>query len=659
MDTAPETEWEHKVGKICEDLVNAAKKDRQKFDSTFDEVKLYAHKGEEANYYKTLGLESELWFRATVSKTAQALDLMCPYLYPSNPTRTGSIRDCEMLDPALRDLRIKRNYLMTKYLNYTPIKTDLFNESMRAVNQCMVSGGGYLFTGFNERNGLVCSSWADTRTIYLDPDAHTWNDAKVLIRMWEKPRWEMAAIFPKKAEMIAALEASGSKKSGGKNSEMVRYYEIYLLVGIHHYAMGDLVRGNDAMGMPIQNDDTPKKYYVTDNGRFLAETKWEAPFFLDRSWPWPVSPLTFIDDDESMYPISPLKAGLGHQRALNWLYIFFLTKVRFCSRSMLAVMDPRGELSEDDLASVFEMDKDYPLIKIKGALAGDGDKKIGEILQELNFDPRIDMFEKAHAIIKREYEESTGVYDVLHYGESDRQDRSAEATKLKEKSSHTRLDYRKDLVEKWQSKAARREAMVARFLHTPEQINVILGQGLGDLWGQIMPPEAVQAQTQQMAQQQQMQQQMPPMPGEQPMAPPMAQQPPPGVDYTEWVNETDYTIESGSMRRKDIQDKIDSLKEVITTAATAQIQSQDPAEKAVGYQAFAEYYEAIGASTETVDAYKKLVQYFGGVAMQMLAQQQMQQQMAMQQMQAGGPPPMPGQPPGPQGPPPQPQQGPM
>lgn len=623
MDVIAEKDWEHKVGRICETIIESAKKERKDFDRTFDEVRLYSHKGEEDAYYRNLGIESEMWFKATIGKTAQALDLMCPYLYPSNPTRTGSIRDSEMLDPMLRQQRIHRNALMTRYLNYTPQKTDLFNESMRAVNQCMMGGAGYLFTGFNERNGLVCSSWEDTKRIYLDPDAKTWRDAKLLIREWEKPRWELAAIFPDKANLIAALESSSTKKTGGKDSELVKYYEIYMLIGIHHYAMGNLDRGVDEAGMPIQNTETPMKYYVAEQGKFLAETKWEAPFFMDRSWQWPCSPLTFIDDDQSFYPISPLKAGLGHQRALNWLYIFFLTKIRFCSRTMLAVMDPRGELSEDDLASVFEMDKDFPLIKIKGALAGDGDKNISDILQQLNFDPRMDQFEKAHAIIKREYEEATGVYDVLHYGESDKQDRSAAATNLKEKSSRTRIDYRKDLVEKWQSKVARREALVARFLHTPPQIDAILGKGLGDIWGQIMPPQRQE---------------------QQPMVDPMGMPiPPPGVDFTEWVNETDYTIESGSMRRKDIQDKIDSLKEVITTAATAQIQSMDPSEKSVGYQAFAEYYEAIGSSTETVDSYKNLVKYFQGVAEQNRLQQQMQMQMAQQQMAIGGQPPMPGQ----------------
>jgi hypothetical protein len=235
-----------------------------------------------------------------------------------------------------------------------------------------------------------------------------------------------------------------------------------------------------------------------------------------------------------------------------------------------------------------------PFLKIRV----DNDQlKLGDLFQQLNLDPGLQHFEQAHAIIKREFQEHSGLYDILHYGEGETQDRSATATEFKDKTSKTRINYRLDRVKKWQGAVARKEALVSRFLHSPEQIDVILGQGAGQIWGQIMPPAD-------------------------------AAQNPAGVSFESWIMETDYTIESDSMRRQDHQTKVDSLKEAMNTVVPVQIQSVDLSEKAAAYDTIAEYYEAIGCPDDVVQKQTDLANYFR-------QQAQLQAQMAQQQAAMG------------------------
>ncbi len=214
--------------------------------------------------------------------------------------------------------------------------------------------------------------------------------------------------------------------------------------------------------------------------------------------------------------------------------------------------------------------------------------KIGDIFQQLNLDPGLEQFEKAHAMIKREFQEHSGLYDILHYGEGDTQDRSATATQFKDRTSKTRINYRLDSVVKWQGRVARKEALMARFLHTPQQIDAILGQGSGAIWGRIMPPQ---------------QPQVDPLTGIAAPPDPMA------VDFRQWLLEVDYSVESTSMRRHDIDAKIEALKDQMQTVVPVQLQSVDLMEKAMAYETMAEYYSAIGGSDKLIQQQTEMAAY--------------------------------------------------
>ncbi len=582
-------------GKTLKDLITASKEEKRDFTKCGEEVESFGHKADEAKIYADMGLQADLWFRTTVALTAQAKDLICPYLYPTNPYRCGHVRKHPVSDPAQQQAATMRNDLMMSYLNFTPDETDLYGESIRCINQSQSYGAGVLWTGFNERKQLVHSTYDDIDNLEIDPDATSWNEVNWIARKRQHARWKIMDEFPQAKQLIAQLTADKSSKANlGKPSDLITYYEVWMRVGLHRYIQGGLP-SVDANGQPIQYTDRPMKYVVSEDGKLLNEGSWEVPLFMDDQWPCEL--VSYIEDPKSIWPVSPMRAALPFQKALNWLYIFYMTKIRFCSRSLFAVLDSPGTEMSDDNKKTLEMWNDMPFMNVR---TSDENKKIGDIFQQLNLDPGLANFEQAHKIIKQEFQEHSGLYDILHYGESETQDRSATTTNFKDKTSKTRINYRLDRVVKWQGKVARKEAMMARFLHTPEQIDAVLGVGAGQIWGRIMPPQ---------------QPQVDPMTGMQAPPDPMA------VDFQQWLLEVDYSVESTSMKRHDVDAKIDALKEQIQQVVPVQMQSPDLMVQAMAYDTLAEYYETIGGSDTLVKQQTAMAAYLRGQA-QIIAQQQ-------------------------------------
>lgn len=579
-------------GKALQGLIESSNEEKKPFDEMGKKVAAFGHKAKQEDIFAGMDLQAKLWYRTTVSLTAQAIDLMAPYLYPSNPYRTGTVRKQRFAMPEAQQLAIARNQLMVDYLNYTPEETDLYGESIRAINQSMVHGAGLVWTGFDQRKGVVHSVYGNINELGIDPDVTSMDRAKWIYRKREKKRWELIDEIPGARNLIAAmLPTKNSKSNNGKVNDLVEYYEVWMRVGLHRYIDGGLPEV-DERGMPIEVSDEPRKYIVTKEGKLLKETTWEAPLFVDNLWPCEM--VSYVEDEDSVWPVSPLAAAMPFQESLNWLFIFYMTKMRFCSRSLFAIMDYGADGVGADNLDKLQMQDDLPFMKIRV----DNDQlKIGDLFQQLDLNPGLENFEKAHAIIKREYQEHSGLYDILHYGEGETQDRSATTTEFKEKTAKTRINYRLDRVKKWQGRVARKEALVARFIHKPEEIDVILGPGSGEIWGQIMPPAQGPAD-------------------------------PTHVDFKAWFLETDYTIEADSMRRNDHQTKVDSLKEAMNTVVPVQLQSMDLSEKATAYDTIAEYYEAIGVVDEVVQKQHDLAAYFR-------QQAQMQAQMAQQMQQQG------------------------
>jgi hypothetical protein len=141
--------------------------------------------------------------------------------------------------------------------------------------------------------------------------------------------------------------------------------------------------------------------------------------------------------------------------------------------------------------------------------------------------------------------------------------------------------------ERAQNAIARKEAMAARYLLDRQQIGKVLGPDAERDWGFLVKPGAdtvndmmIQALNAGLPEQEAMA-----------FAQDKARQ---AVDLDRWRLETDYGIEADSMKRQDINQRIESQKELISQVVPAQIQSVDLMEKAMAYKTLATYHQTIG-----------------------------------------------------------------
>lgn len=571
-------------GKTLLKLIDKAKSERKAYDETATAIDQYINDMDYKFLYQN-GTDPNLSFYARVSLMGQAVDMFVPQIVSANPHRMVHVRNAtDMMTKA-------RAELMGRYLNRIPDETDLYEHNCKAAAQGIAHGRAVMWTGWNPRKKLVQSVFDDDKNLFLDPDAKSIDRINWCARKRERPRWELLALPGIDQSQVAALQ--DTTKSASEATGIICHYEVYLRVGISRYMEGvpDTV-------------DAPMKYVISEDGKLLSEGPWEIPWHLDDAWPFEVCDLR--DSWGSLWPKSPLEPGLGHQRALNFLYTDFVSKVRASARILMAVLNINGTgPSDDDEAAMFDLMNRWPVMKINVNGLPDG-TRIQDFFQQMKIDAGIDEFQRAYGLIKNEFEEHTGFYSIFHAGHQDKQSRSAADTEMKDRNSRTRLDAYQHKFERFQSKLARKEALAARFLHSPEEIDAVLGTGSGDLWGQIMPPADAG------------------MMG--------------GVDFEQFFRETDYSIETGSLRRRNIEQQIDLFDKIHNTVTSVQLGSPDLMEKATAYDTIAESYKVMGMSEEIIQKQKDLANYFRQQHEAMMAAQQAQEQMAAMGAPMGAPP---------------------
>lgn len=547
-------------GAVLKSLIEAGKNARSEFQKTGKELERY---GYSRNFDFEYSDFSNLRFKAKVAKTAQAQEIFGQYLYPQNPVFRVEVN--RENSPPEQKARAK---VMGDYLNFTATRTNLYDHMCKAINEGITFGRGVMWTGYNDKLGMVQSVFGSVEDTLVDPDAKMMEEVNWVGRRRVRPRFELLAKFKgdkKATSIIKKISATAERKSDQPGSsddyerddygtDMVVHWEVYFRVGLHHYKGGEQILKKmltDA-GMPSSKkdqddaetevDNSPKKFYVTETGELFAETEWEIPFFLANTWPCEF--LDFRDRPGSIWPVSPLEPGLGHQRALNWIYTCFLNKMVFTTRTLFALVNSNGQKLSTNAQSQVQYGLPIEIIEITNN-GGEG-AKIQDYFQQLNMSSGVEEFKEWFDIISREYEQATGLYEILYQGDTSRQMRSAAEVQLKEKASTSRLDNMRDRVERFATNLARKRALAARYLEQPQDISVILGQQAGMVWGQLLPPVEVQA--------------MPLMEQGMQMGLSADQleefvwsqvQTQGGVILENWILETDYQIEAGSMRRRD------------------------------------------------------------------------------------------------------------
>lgn len=529
-------------GRILKRLLDNAIKARAPFMKTGKEIERYGY-ARDFNFEYTAASE-ELFFKAKVAKTAQFIDIVGSALYQTNPDRRVNPR------PWVNEQQRARGVLMQQYLNYTPGMCDLYGHSRRAIIEGLMYGRGVLWTGWNDRKKCIQSVHDTIDNLLVDPDAKILEEMGWVARRRVRPRVELLSKFkdPDAQKAIKKITAQVEKSSDADatgmdwersdyGSDQIEFYECYFRNGLSRYKGGvDLTSGGSA-DIP-DSEEAERKYYVTRAGDLFAEEDWEIPFF--KADEWPCTPLDFRERPGSIWPVSPLEPGLGHQKALNWLYTLYLSKARITTRTLVAVATQNGQGLDLKAThkALYGKALEFITLNVNGDAA-----RIDQFIQQFDFKLNVEEFVALNQIINHEFEQATGLTEFLATGFGATQARSAEEVKIKDTKSRTRIEDYRAIMEKWASKVARKEALAARYLCDPEDLTPIFGQQIAQTWGQLMPSIAMQME---MAKAGKIRLTDIMQPG------------PNDVIFDEWVHEADYEIAAGSLRRKDIDQAIDA-----------------------------------------------------------------------------------------------------
>lgn len=558
----PDGDAARPIVQLLERLRETAVEQRKPYLETRSELAKFAYDKSFDWLYQTPQFDQDIFFKAKCSKAAQFVEIMGAALYPSDPDAV--VNSFEWATPTQR----ARHKIEQQYITYAMRRGDLHAHMRRTVAEALLGGRGVIWTGFNARKGCIQHVFDTVENFLIDPDAKCVDDANWVARRRIKPRWWMQAMYPDKAEQIGQLEKYSDPKSQTKDgtgvgaSDLIEYHEMYFRVGLHHYAPS--LMGPNAQESEFDlGGDAPLKVCVA-KGLILSAEPWEIPFHLDDMWPCEM--LDLREKPGSLWPNAPMETGLGHLRAMNYMYTVFINHARNATRTAFMVANYNGQGMTDEQAFKTLKGRDFEMIRV--TINGD-QLKLSDLIQQLKIDPMTDKFDQILSIITREFEKETGLYEVLYTGTTPTQIRNATTADMIRNSSQSRVEDMRTVMNKFMGRLAYKYAFGARYLHTPEEIGTMFGPEAASLWGTLAPPEIVQqeramrAQTGQiMAQSMQMQAQAMGT-----MADPAQTQaqvdqqlgPEQLVSMDEWMNEASRDIEAGSMRPLNIERQIDNV----------------------------------------------------------------------------------------------------
>lgn len=403
-------------------------------------------------------------------------------------------------------------YLLTRLQEENDKKT----EGRRAINEALIKGMGLLWTELvkspSGETSTISSIWRTVDDLVMDPDAQCWEDVQWVAVKCVRPYWEvedergysrdtLRKYATTKSSDQQAEESHQEHYTEGKTNDLLCYWKLYSKMGI-----GDKLRdiGNDwrgefgefgqfcylelCHGCPYALNMKPELWDL-DMEPVLDETTGEvsidpatgepelqlpAPLFLSAQWPipfwidggWPFVPLTFHEKPGQVWPISHIKSGIGELRFINWAMSFLAVKVGRACETTVAIMKSAGE----DLKKQLCAGGDYKCVEIEADLG----KRIDEVVSFLvhpQFNPEI--WNVLNAVIVQ-FEKRTGLTELI-YGMSGRQMRSATEANVLQQNVSIRPADMANQVEDFLSLVAAREAMAARWLLEPKDVQPILG----------------------------------------------------------------------------------------------------------------------------------------------------------------------------------------
>jgi hypothetical protein len=406
-----------------------------------------------------------------------------------------------------------RANLIQLWLNYTPDEQPyggLARHAELAITEGLVKGRGVLWTepyqqpGSNKR--LTGSFYDSVDNLLIDPDADTIHDARYIIKIENKPIWQIEREYKLKKDSLkgkGSLESTssqgerqgddlgGMKVAQGKSFDTMTIYKVWSKAGIGARLTGvntplkdafDDVVGDYAFmvvtpNVPYFLNSPPDKFKKATDKEVKKMFEWPVPYWKDNRWP--CTELDFYPKPRSAWPIAPLAPGLGELVFMNVMISHLANRIWSSSRDFIAVL----KSAEDEVRKVMKSGDDLAIIGLN-EVHGDI-KKVVQFLQQpqTNFDA----WRILDQIIQI-FERRTGLTELMA-GMTSTQSRSAEDAAGKRESMNVRPDHMAAQVEKWMSECAKKEKFCCRWFVEGKDVEPLFGKAGSMLWDQLISKE--------------------------------------------------------------------------------------------------------------------------------------------------------------------------
>ncbi len=563
------------AAKLGELLTRSDGGDRAAFMKDMKDLKGFAYDDEGA--YRKMYADWTMQdndFRASINRVAEYIEIFGSHLYPQNPVSSVVAQH----EPD--HWKTERFALEGKMLDYFMRTGNLETATRRCLNEAFL-GCGVLWFGWNAAKNIPCAVFDSIENFGQDPDAKSPEEVNWIRRTRTKPRFELEALVGKDS-LFPVSELKGMSAS----SDVIKYTEFYFRTDVYNYC-GDKGDSKPADGNKIEIDNSPRKYILAE-GRLLWSGEWEIPFFKIDAWP--CRKMEFRLQPEKLWSVSPIKPGLCHLKAMNWIYTTYLNRVKRTTRMNFVRAKIKGvqvgDAETEQLMGVGDQgDAGIVDIEIPNGMT---DPDVKKLFQQLVLDTDMPGFEKAWGIVNRAFEDATGMNDLMRSGQDQNQLRTAADVDFKASRSMTRADDMRKQFQLFFNDVLYSLAFTARFLMGVDQVSKLFGEADGKLWGDLGDDSMKQADEQsrldagnQLMQQSQMEsqqamQQAQMQTGIMPAEPPpimsadevdMKLGPPRVVTMDDWIFSARREIVAGSMRPIDHDAQVQNLNFFFQTMA--------------------------------------------------------------------------------------------
>ena len=457
-----------KKHKWWKDRLLASMEAKADFSTSAKEVDNYFRSAHDSLFNSPTTRSNFLDFRGAVAvsvpKSAQIRAAMAPQIYVSNPQRQVVPRghDTVMLGLAK---------VLETYINRTPIESKLERQGRKQVDDGLLRGRGFMFTGWDDVLEII-TSWAiSSRDVLIDGSSYSLAEAEwIAIRRkvplfrlkreiedgWRKKNLKGTHTMGSSTETPEEYgDLDDREKEGvdhGPTNDMVEVWDIYSKMGSG--VMGADFPGSEKRKDPGADQDFVKLSCVLSHDVLIFEGDWEVPLYLDREWP--IEALDFVETLDQLWPESIMSQVMPLQKAMDLLTSLALISCRNRGRTILY-----GDKSEEKRVQElvkggeacvyvgFEPDtKRTPMSHRFGVL--DLGRQTPEISIERDF-------------IASEFERTTGLTAAVTGGEDQgAKDRSATASRIRAQGSNTRIADMGRRVKESDTNVARHEAIMVR-----------------------------------------------------------------------------------------------------------------------------------------------------------------------------------------------------